>query len=140
MSARRWTGRRILLLCLIILGAWYASVFTWATRPVVDHVPTGPVQRSGPSGATTVVETREPVACSAPLERRAGARAPLPELDPPRSYQRPACPADVHLQLRRLFWVDTLFSFAVAVLLTVAVLRTGGREREPHREDELVPA
>ena len=110
----RWP--RYLLLGLLV---WIALCVALATRPLVDHVPTGIVDGKA---------TSEPIKCHAPLSASNAPTQSLPVLEPPRVYAREACVL-FHSQHRTLLKVDIVVALVgTAVLLRVMARRRGRGE------------
>lgn len=94
---------------------WIGLCVALASRPLVDHVPTGMVNGK---------ETSEPIKCHSPLEASNAPVQSLPELEPPRVYAREACVL-FHSQHRTLLKID----IGVAVVATAVLLRLMTRRR-----------
>jgi hypothetical protein len=105
----------------LLLGVlvWIGLCLVLASRPLVDHVPTGMVDGK---------QTTEPIKCHAPLEASDAPVQSLPELAPPRVYAREAC-VSFHSQHRTLLEVDIVVALVgTAVLLRVMTRRRGRGE------------
>src|SRR5690242_66242 len=95
---------------LVGLLVWIGLCLALATRPLVDHVPTGIVDGKA---------TTEPIRCHSPLEASDAPVQSLPVLEPPRVYAREACVL-FHSQHRTLLGVDIVVALVgTAVLLRV---------------------
>jgi len=103
---------------LVGLLVWIALTLALATRPLVDHVPTGIVNGK---------VTSEPITCHSPLSTSNAPVHPLPELEPPRVYNREAC-TSIHSQNRTLIKVDIAIALVGTVVLLRVIARRRGRE------------
>lgn len=98
---------------LAVLSIWIVLCLVLAARPLVDHVPTGFVDNK---------PTSEPVGCHSTLSGSDAATEPLPEIEPPRAYERQACES-IHSQARLLLWIDLLVALAGAAFLSRKIAR-----------------
>lgn len=114
------------LVALLAVVSWSAFLALWAVRPMVDHVPTGIIQETA---------TTEDVTCHSPLSRNESVRGQLPEIDPPRAYQRTPC-AGMIRQASLLLVFDGLFAVGVAAVICYWGARSArqGRTDEDSRE------
>jgi hypothetical protein len=92
---------------------WIVLCLALATRPLVDHVPTGLVDGK---------ETSEPVRCHSTLSGSDDAAELLPELEPPRAYARQACQS-IHSRTRLLLAIDLIVALAGASFLVRRIAR-----------------
>jgi len=105
---------RYILLGLLV---WIALCLGLATRPLVDHVPTGIVDGK---------VTSEPIKCHAPIEASSAPAQSLPVLEPPRAYTREACVL-FHSQHRTLLVVDIVAAVVGTAVLLRFITRRRGR-------------
>lgn len=108
---------------LVGLLIWIVLCLALSARPLVDHVPTGFVDGKA---------TSEPVSCHSTLSGSNAAAEPLPEIEPPRAYERRACES-IHSQARLLLWIDLIATFAGAsfLLRRIAQGRPRGTRAKP---------
>jgi hypothetical protein len=89
----------------------------------VDHVPTGLVDDKA---------TSEPVRCHSTLSGSNAAAEPLPEIEPPRAYERRACQS-IHSQARLLLLIDLIVALAGASFLLRKIAQDRPRGTEARR-------
>lgn len=77
----------------MVLVVWAALLGVWAMQPLNDQVPTGEVE-----GVATSVS----VECARPIDADPGPAGGLPELEPPRQYERQPCVEQATSNLRRV--------------------------------------
>lgn len=102
---------------------WIVLSLAVATRPLVDHVPTGMVDGE---------ETSEAVTCHSALSGSGESAEPLPALEPPRAYGRRACET-MHSQARLVLWLDVVVALAGAAFLVRKIARDRPRTIEAAR-------
>ena len=102
---------------------WIVLCLAMSVRPLVDHVPTGLVDDK---------PTSEPVSCHSALSASNAAAEPLPEIEPPRAYQRQACQS-LHSQTHLLLWINLIVAVAGAAFVSrrIAQDRVRGTEARP---------
>lgn len=101
--------RRLIVLALVALSAWYAATFVfWAIRPQHDAVPVGI-----DATLTAPRMVSQEVTCNDLFSSAARPDEPLPTLTPqpvgaqPLAFQRTPC-TSVHSQARTLFALNTV--------------------------------
>lgn len=99
---------------------WIVLCLALSARPIVDHVPTGRVDDK---------PTSEAVSCHSALSGSNAAAEPLPEIEPPRAYERRPCQS-IHSQARLLLWINLIVALAGAafVVRRIALDRVRGAE------------
>jgi hypothetical protein len=94
---------------LTTLLVWIAACLVMGAIPITDTVPTG----AGPDG----VRTFEDITCHSALSTSNAPDEPLPELDPPREYEREPC-RSAHSQTRLMLWIDVILALAGVAIVT----------------------
>jgi hypothetical protein len=107
-----WTRRRIVI-GWTLLAVWVVAVLVWATRPAIDHVPTGVVD----GVSTSIVVT-----CGAPLDGSPGPIEPIEPVELPRQVQHIPCEAQ-HRSNQISLVIDAVVALAAAAVLTSATRR-----------------
>lgn len=111
---------------LTTLLVWIAACLLIAAQPIVDSVPTG----AGPDG----VRTFEDITCHSALSTSNAPDEALPELDPPREYEREPC-RSAHDQTRLMLGIDVV----IALVGIAIVARKYVTDRRPTPTEEPAP-
>lgn len=93
---------------LTALLVWMAACLVMGAMPITDAVPTG----AGPDGARTF----EDITCHSALSTSNRPDEPLPQLDPPREYEREPC-RSAHDQTRLMLGIDVVVALAGAAIV-----------------------
>jgi hypothetical protein len=109
--------RRFTKLAWLVMLGWAVLLGLWAVQPLTDQVPTGKVDGAG---------TSVTVECARPIDADPGPDQPLPDVQPPRKYERQAC-VEQHSDNRVMLFVNVVLIAVIAVGLIVVPRRLNRR-------------